>query len=110
MSGQPKSGGLCSTDAHSAGRIGAASWSLVAIQSAVAPGTQVWAWTARGKPAARRSAYNAVRSARAVYLAAVAREEPPQLKPLQLLFTFPPSLNLYVLSLNIYVVVVKRRR
>src|SRR2546429_1851440 len=57
MSGQPKSGGLCSTDAHSAGRIGAASWSLVAIQSAVAPGTQVWAWAAKGKPAARSSAY-----------------------------------------------------
>jgi len=67
-----------------AGRIDAASWSLVTIQSAVAPGTQVWAWTVKGKPAARRSAYNAVRSARAECLAAAAREEPPQLKLLLL--------------------------
>src|SRR5712691_6177478 len=108
MSGQPKSGGLCSTDAHSAGRIGAASWSLVTIQSAVAPGTQVWAWAAKGKPAARRSAYTAVRSARAECLAAVALEEPPQLKPL--LLTSPPVVEHLRLSLNVYIVVVKRRR
>src|SRR2546426_3889764 len=89
MSGQPKSGGLCSSDTHSAGRIGAASWSLVAIQSAVAPGRQVCAWAAKGRTAARRSAYNAVRSVRAECLAGAAREEPLQLLKL-LLLTSPP--------------------
>ena len=63
------------------------SGSLVAIQSAVAPGTQVWAWAAKGKPAARSSAYNPVRSTRAECLAAVALEEPPQLKLPQFLLT-----------------------
>src|SRR5258708_1250297 len=102
MSGQPKSGGLCSPDAHSAGRIGAASGSLAAIQSAVAPGTQVWAWAAKGKPAARRSAYNAVRSVRAECLAAATLEEPPQSK--LLLPTSPPVVE------HLRVVVEHRRK
>src|SRR6266852_1720649 len=66
---------------------------------------------AKGKLAARRSADNAVRSARAECLAAVALEEPPQLEPLQFLLTFAPRRwRPTSLSLNIYVVVVKRRR